>query len=307
MMKRYCRLLFFVFSVFLISGKCIPQDSPEVTPEIIQGIKMVSIQAGSFMMGHVYRHDPAIPDNVDRYFPDEQPVHKVILNAFQIGATEITQGQYRAVTGSNPSTFAGDDNLPVTNVSASDALKFCNLLSAATGLEPCYNEKTGICDFSKNGFRLPTEAEWEYACRAGTTTLFNTGNNENDLERTGWYIGNSDGKSHPVAQKEPNDWGLYDMHGNVYEYCYDGYGKYNYGIHRGGQYSAESVSDPIGSENWRLGSMYDNFRIMRGGSWFSEPFSCRSFTRAKVWTGSQREVYGGGIHYNGFRIARSPG
>ncbi|MFA6471329.1 MAG: formylglycine-generating enzyme family protein, partial [Candidatus Latescibacterota bacterium] len=183
--------------------------------EVIEGIRLVSIPAGSFQMGHVYRYDPALSERVNAYYPDEQPVHKAVVKAFQLGETPVTQGQYKKITGVNFSKFTGDDNLPVTNLGPMEIILFCNKMSKAAGLAPCYDEKTRKCDFTKNGFRMPTEKEWEYSCRAGTTTLFYTGNTEKDLDKAGWYLGNSGGRTHPVAQKQPNDWGLYDMHGNV--------------------------------------------------------------------------------------------
>lgn len=261
--------------------------APPVKKDVIKGITMVLIPAGSFMMGHDYVNITGNVDKVNVYYSDEQPMHRVTLNAFQIGATEITQGQYKAVTGVNPSTFTGDDNLPVTNVSADEALIFCNKLSEAAGMEPCYDPKTGKCNFSKNGFRLPTEAEWEYACRAGTRTQFSTGDTEKDLDRAGWYIVNSGGRTHPVSQKKPNAWGIYDMHGNVFEFCYDGYDE----RYTGGNYNPESVTNPKGIENF-------NLRIMRGGGWFSEPSVCRSAARSNFWTG-------GGNYYVWFRVVRS--
>ncbi|MHB9030242.1 MAG: formylglycine-generating enzyme family protein, partial [Candidatus Latescibacterota bacterium] len=127
----------------------------------------------------------------------------------------------KSVTGNNPSYSTGDDNLPVERVSWWDAIKFCNGLSRSEGLLECYNESTGACDFAKNGFRLPTDAEWEYACRAGSTTMYNLGNAESDLARAGWYISNSEHRTHAVGGKAPNAWGLYDMHGNVTEWCND--------------------------------------------------------------------------------------
>ena len=287
-MKIYYHIVVKVLIIGFILSSCSQEGSHKIEKEVIHGITMVSIPAGSFMMGHDYKKDPSLPDNVNRYYTDEQPIHEVLLSAFRISETEVTQAQYKAITGENPSTFEGD-NLPVTNVGATDALKFCNKLSEAAGLDPCYNEKDGTCDFSKNGFRLPTEAEWEYACRAGTSTLFYTGNTEADLDKAGWYLGNSGKKPHPVAQKEQNAWGLYDMHGNVFEFCYDGYNEAL--VHK--SYPDESITDPTGYNNF-------NYRIMRGGGWFSESSSCRSFTRSMFWTG-------GANYYIGFRVVRRPG
>lgn len=203
--------------------------------EIIQGITFISLAGGSFQMGQV---------------GVSEPVHTVTLSAFEMSETEVPQAQYKAVAGTNPSNFTGNDTLPVETVTWWDAIKYCNQLSTKAGLNKCYNETTGTCDFSKNGFRLPTEAEWEYACRAGTVTAFNTGDTENDLARAGWYSPNSSSKTHPVKQKTPNAWGLYDMHGNVWEWCNDWYG----------DYTAGSATNPTGVQT-------GSYRVLRGGSW----------------------------------------
>jgi len=286
-MRRCFKLLYLclilVTSIFFVN---VSYAQVNLKKETINGIKMVSLPGGTFNMGSDYVNNTGKKEKVNVFYPDEQPVHKVTLSPFSISTTEITQGQYKALTGKNPSTFQGDDNLPVTNVSADQALLFCNLLSVSAGLEPCYDEKTKSCDFTKNGFRLPTEAEWEYACRAGKTTHFNTGNTEKDLDRAGWYISNSGGKTHPVAQKEPNAWGIYDMHGNVFEFCYDAFDE----AKGYGNYTPEPVTDPKGYDNF-------NLRIMRGGGWFSEPSDCRSATRSNFWTG-------GGNYYIGFRVVK---
>ena len=278
-----CVLLGFLLTV----GISPAQGKSGVKKEVIQGVALMSIPAGSFIMGNDYITGAGKDDGVNVYYSDEQPVHRVTLSAFQLGATEITQGQYKAIMGENPSTFTGSDDLPVTNVSADSAVKFCNLLSKAAGFTPCYDEKSGKCDFSKNGFRLPTEAEWEYACRAGSKTHFNSGNLKADLNRAGWFQENSGGKTHSVAQKAPNAWGLYDMHGNVIEFCYDGFDE----TYSSGNYHAAAVTNPVGCENF-------NLRITRGGGWFSAAKDCRSATRGCFWTG-------GGNYYIGFRIARS--
>ncbi|MCE5251949.1 formylglycine-generating enzyme family protein [bacterium] len=266
---------------------CSSRQTSGLKTEVIQGITMVTVPAGSFQMGYDYVSDSVPGGKVNVYYPDEQPVHTVTLSPFQISSTEITQALYASVMKDNPSTFTGDDSLPVTNVSANDVLRFCNKLSEAAGFEPCCDEKTGTCDFTKNGFRLPTEAEWEYSCRAGTKTHYSAGNTEQDLDKAGWYIGNSGGRTHPVGGKEPNAWGLYDMHGNVFEFCYDGFDE----TYNSGNYSKEPVTDPRGCSNF-------NLRITRGGGWFSEPSVCRSAARSCFWTG-------GGNYYIGFRVARS--
>jgi formylglycine-generating enzyme required for sulfatase activity len=242
------------------------------TPHDIQGITFVPIPAGSFSMGSTTGNSR------------EQPVHTVALSAFEMGAYEITQAQYKSVIGSNPSRFTGDDNLPVEMVSWEDAVAFCNALSTKAGLQPCYNDSSGSCDFSKNGFRLPTEGEWEYACRAGSTTEYNLGGAENDLAlaRAGWYNVNSSSKTHPVGQKTPNAWGLYDMHGNVWEWCNDWFGSYTSG----------SATNPTGALN-------GSDRVDRGGCWFSNANYCKSAFRSYITPASRWFDLG-------FRVVRRP-
>lgn len=154
-------------------------------------IELVQIPAGSFLMGST---------NAD----DEDPVHEVRLSGFFIGKYEVTQRQWREVMDTNPSEFPGEDR-PVENVSWEDVQEFAAKLSARTG----------------EVYRLPTEAEWEYAARAGTTTDFHFGNDTLQLGEYAWYSGNSGGETHPVGQKKANDWGLHDVAGNVREWCLD--------------------------------------------------------------------------------------
>ena len=224
-----------------------------IKPEEIYGIKLVPVPAGTFRMGSEDMED------------DEKPARTIRVNGFEMSATEITQRQYESVMGENPSHFAGNDDFPVERVTWYDAVKFCNALSVHKGLDRCYNETTWKCDFAKNGFRLPTEAEWEYACRAGTTTEYYTGDNEKGLAGAGWYgydKGNSNKSTHPVARKEPNAWGLYDMHGNVFEWVNDWYGEYD----------SDSIENPVGPDS-------ATYKVLRGGSWFSLANYCRSAFR----------------------------
>jgi formylglycine-generating enzyme required for sulfatase activity len=219
------------------------------------GVKMVPIAPGSFSMGST---------NGDE---DERPVTQVTLTRpYWLGATEVTQGQWEAVMGNNPSRFEGT-NLPVENVSYEDALAFCRKLTererAANRLPEGY------------AYTLPTEAQWEYACRAGTT-----GDHAGNLNAMAWYYGNSGGKTHGVGGKQANAWGLHDMHGNVWEWCLDWR-----------DYWGRNVTDPRGVSS-------DSHRVNRGGSWYDDPDYCRSANR-NGYTPSYR------YDFLGFRLALS--
>jgi formylglycine-generating enzyme required for sulfatase activity len=234
----------------------------------VQGIAFVPVPGGTFQMGSAAG------------LSYEQPVHSVTVSAFQMSRYEITQAQYLAVMAGNPSKFTGDDSRPVEQVSWYEAVTFCNKLSERVGLQPCYNLTTWACDFSRNGFRLPTEAEWEYACRAGTATKYYTGEGESDLARAGWYFGDREGATHAVGKKEPNAFGLYDMHGNVWEWCNDWYGKYE----------GASQVDPRGPAT-------GTNRISRGGSWQDQANECRPTVRYDLDPGDKN-------YYLGFRVVR---
>ncbi|MFC1511918.1 SUMF1/EgtB/PvdO family nonheme iron enzyme [Candidatus Latescibacterota bacterium] len=221
--------------------------------ELVKVPAMVPIPNGIFQMGSTSGEN------------NERPVHTVNINVtdFQMSETEITQAQFLHIMGSNPSHFKGDMNRPVEQVSWFEAVRFCNLLSDIAGFQRCYDEATWVCDFTRDGFRLPTEAEWEYACRAGTTTNYCSGDTEYHLASIGWYAGNSNSMTHPVGYKPPNDFGLYDMHGNVWEWTNDWYGPYS-------NINSTNPTGPPAGPN----------RISRGGSWFGTPNNARSSYRS---------------------------
>ena len=222
----------------------------------------VEIPAGTFQMG-----EPGSAKKV------------TITRPFKLLSVPMTQALYRHLMGENPSGFQGD-TLPVENVSWFDAVKCCNALSSALGLPAAYRiQGDEVCWEGLNhpGVRLPTEAEWEYACRAGTT-----GDYAGNLDDMGWYNENSGEQTHPVGQKKPNAWGLYDMHGNVWEWCWDWHG----GDLLGG-------NDPVGPNS-------GSSRVFRGGCWYFDARDCRAANRGYYYP-SGRD---GGI---GFRSALPPG
>jgi formylglycine-generating enzyme required for sulfatase activity len=248
-----------------------------VQPEVIRtktGIPMVLIPAGSFDMGS------------KRGRAGESPVHRVRVDAFYIDQFEVTQQRYGELIRGNPSHFKGPDN-PVEQMSWAAAALYCNARSRAEGLEPCYREDTVECKFSANGYRLPTEAEWEYACRAGTDTEYGFGDKAAKLGEYAWYADNSAQKTHPVGQKKPNPWGLYDMHGNVAEWCNDAYDP---------RYYQDSPDEnPRGPEG-------DEAFVLRGGAWNSPADECRSAYRRGADPGFHAACFHG--DYIGFRCVR---
>lgn len=238
---------------------------PKSITENLNGVplEMILVPAGKFMMGS---------DKKDR----EKPPHEVSVPGFYIGKFQITQKQWQAVMGNNPSRFKGDD-LPVEEVAWHEAQAFCEKLRAMTG----------------KAYRLPSEAEWEYACRAGTT-----GDYAGTLDEMTWYNKNSDSKKHPVGQKKPNAFGLYDMHGNVWEWCEDVWHDNYYGAPPDG--SAWLVERPA-----RRGLIIrmgppgaGPARVVRGGGWAYPAADCRSAYRNGISPGNSYDVA------LGFRLLR---
>ena len=238
------------------------------------GLKMVAIPPGSFLMG-------SPPEEPGRY--DDEVQHEVQLTkGFMLSATEVTQAQYEHVMGRNPSELKGADR-PVERVTWYDAVIFCNKLSTLDGLAPAYRISGSdvTWDRASTGYRLPTEAEWEYACRAGTMTVFAGGNDEKVLGSMAWFAANVGGVTHAVGAKEPNAWGLFDMHGNVWEWCWDLVGRYG---------STDAV-DPQGVSSGAI-------RVNRGGSWASNARGCRSACRSSYDASYANYALG-------FRVARN--
>jgi eukaryotic-like serine/threonine-protein kinase len=187
------------------------------------GMTLVRIKPGEFLMGttndQVNHMTRLFPESKGVDFDAEQPEHTVeISRPFFLGIHEVTQGQYQAVMVGNPSSLKGSDDLPVENVSWLDAVGFCNKLSEREKRTPFYRiSGTEVAISGGNGYRLPTEAEWEFACRASSTTLYPFGDEATRIVEHAWYASNAEDRSHPVGKKLPNAWGLYDMLGNVSE------------------------------------------------------------------------------------------
>ena len=216
----------------------------------------------------------------------DAPLHEVVVSSFAMDRNLVTQEQFQKLMGTNPSRWKGDKN-PVEQLRWSDAVRFCNKRSEAEGLQPCYDLNTMKCNYEANGYRLPTEAEWEYACRAGTTTAFFFGDNPAKLGDYAWFEKNSGGRPRPVGQKQPNPWGLYDMVGNVWEWCNDFY-KVDY-------YQESPRENPRGPSEGQN-------KVLRGGAWRFSAENSRSGYRYNESPGYSDVCFGYDIY--GFRCVR---
>jgi len=196
-----------------------------------------------------------------------------LTHDYWLGKFEVTQGEYIALIGKNPSHFTGDTNRPVEKLTWFEALAYCQELTRreqqAGHLPPGYQ------------YRLPSEAEWEFACQAGTTNLFSFGDTATEAGQYAWTMENSEGATHPVGQKRPNPWGLYDMHGNVWEWCSDWFAPY----------PATHLTNPLGPAT-------SKFKVFRGGGWNQAIEFARSRNRFMMSPSN-------GIHFVGFRVALS--
>jgi sulfatase modifying factor 1 len=252
-------------------GPAASGDRPGQAPSE-SGIEMVLLAGGRFTMG-------------DKDEPDAKP-HEVVVGPFYMDKYLVTQEQYESLCGENPSRWKGGKN-PVEQVRWSDAVRFCNQRSRLEGLEPCYDLETWQCNFDANGYRLPTEAEWEYACRAGSRTAYFFGSDDSKLGDYAWFDKNSGRRPHPVGQKRPNPWGLYDMCGNVWQWCNDFY-KVDY-------YQEAALESPRGPKEGRN-------KVVRGGAWKFSARNCRSGYRYYENPGYVDVCFGYDIY--GFRCVR---
>jgi sulfatase modifying factor 1 len=254
-------------------------DAGPVAVTTKSGIEMVWLPGGQFVMGD------------DRGNPDEAPAHKVQLTAFLIDRVEVTHAMFAKAQLPDPSHWQDNPQKPVERVRWGDAKKYCNERSILEGLKPCYNEKTPDwdCDYSANGYRLPTEAEWEYACRAGSDGAYDFGSADK-LRQYAWFLETSEQKTHPVGQKKPNGFGIYDLYGNVSEWCED--------VYSPTYYKESPATDPQGPPN----PGKDVKRVIRGGSWKFSADQCRATARRGERTGDTDACFS--TDFCGFRCVR---
>lgn len=239
-----------IFLITFITASCSKKDDAGVSViKTESGIEMVLIPAGEFMMGGDGE--------------DDSPPRKVTVSAFYMDRYEVTQDMYKKLELPDASHFKGGSN-PAEMVAWINAAIYCNERSIEEGLTPAYDEKTWECDFSADGYRLPTEAEWEYAARAGTTGKHFFGSDTRLLKNYAIFKTNSQNRTSPAGSRKPNPWGLYDMYGNVAEWCND--------------YYSENYYSKAPSDNPR-GPAAGTARVIRGGSWADDESSISSSAR----------------------------
>jgi formylglycine-generating enzyme required for sulfatase activity len=254
-----------------------PLPKPDFEPTSIKsqaGGELVLVPAGSFTMGDAAGRE------------DEAPTHLVSVSAFYLDKVPITQELYTKVMGTNPSKRK-EAKCPVERTQWIDAVRFCNKCSELDGLTPCYNLDTWECNFAADGYRLPTEAEWEFACRAGSTGRYGIDGDDKELVKYAWLNPHSLGKTHPVGEKLANRFGLFDMHGNVWQWCND--------WHSDTYYKDSPANDPRGPATGKM-------RVLRGGAWDTSAEKCRAAYRHKDFPANTDICFGSDPY--GFRRAR---
>jgi formylglycine-generating enzyme required for sulfatase activity len=262
----------------------LPPALVSVAPAEVYIPQLVLVEAGSFQMGSV--------DGL----PDEKPEHTVrITRSFYMGACEVTFGEYDLFCASASHRRADDGGRgrgirPLINVDWYDSIAYCNWLSGREGLAPCYSGAgRGVeCDFLANGYRLPTEAEWEYAARGGKQSEGFLYAGSDDPEEVAWYAMNASDQPRPVGRKQPNELGLYDMSGNLFEWCWDWYAQ--------DYYASSPEADPLGPPPPKTTKPWELVRVRRSGSW-RENAECIRTTFRSYDTASY-------VGDNGFRVAR---
>ena len=246
------------------------------------GVEMVALPGGEFLMGTGDGN------------PEEGPPHKVSVSPFLMDKFEVTHEQFAKVQLPDPSHWQENPKTPVERVRWRDAKAYCNERSRLEGLKPCYDEKTADwdCDYSADGYRLPTEAEWEYAARAGSATPYDFGAPDK-LRQYAWYSENAERKTHGTGQKKPNALGVCDLYGNVSEWCED--------VYSPTYYKVSPAADPTGPPS----PGRDVKRVMRGGNWDAGADACRATYRRGERTGNTDACFA--TDYCGFRCVRRAG
>ncbi|MBI4664091.1 MAG: SUMF1/EgtB/PvdO family nonheme iron enzyme [Verrucomicrobia bacterium] len=244
------------------------------------GVEMIYLPGGEFKMGS------------DEGNADEAPAHRVKVSAFLIDKFEVTHEMFAKAQLPNPSHWQDHPKKPVERVRWRDAKQYCNERSLLEGLKPCYNEKSADwdCDYGANGYRLPTEAEWEYACRTGGDERYDFGSADK-LRQHAWFADNAAEKTHAVGEKRPNRWGIFDLYGNVSEWCED--------VYSPTYYKEGPTDNPRGPRS----SGKDVKRVLRGGSWKASAEMCRATFRQAERTGDTDACFF--TDYCGFRCVRS--